>query len=126
MKPQLQSLEWIVPKIQREFSRNNNKRVSAVFRYCRNHPHLSLIGDYPILSTIIHTILSLEINLTRKEIWRSFQYSDELKSLSKKEKSQVLDELLTIPSGGMKKTKHASSRKVFQSYDRLPIQLSLY
>lgn len=124
-KPQFQDLEWIIPKIIRDFSRNPNKRISATFRFFRNHPHLSLVGDYPILATITHTVLSLGITLTRNEVLYAFNFSDELKHLPRNEKTKLLDQLLTYPTGEIKQGKNASKKDLFSKDDALLVQTKL-
>lgn len=93
---QIQSTEWIIPKIQKQFEINLNRSISATFRHFRKHPALSLIGDYPLLSCIFLTISQMGIVPSRQKLVYAFNQSQEFRELSKKEKTEILDQLLKL------------------------------
>lgn len=93
---QIQSTEWIIPKIQKQFETNPNRSLSASFRHFRKYPALSLIGDYPLLTCILLTISQMGIVLTRAKLVYTFSQSEEFRVSSKKEKTELLDQLLKL------------------------------
>ena len=73
----------------------NNKRasISAMFRKLKKHPH-NVWGDYPLIRLIIDTARGLGVKFTRKQIWHTITFSEELKSLRKRNKTALLNQLL--------------------------------
>lgn len=94
MKNEFQDLEWIVPKVTKLFTKNPNRSISATFRFCRRHPRLSSVGCYPILSTIIRSVKILKITISREKALYGLNQSEELIEFSKKDKNELLDELI--------------------------------
>lgn len=125
-KPQFQSPEWIIPKIQRDFSRNRNKSISACFRHYRNHNSLSLIGDYPILATIVNTVNNLGITINRQKIFYAFNQSVELKSFLRNDKQQLIEQLLNPSSVQFSKDKTKDRLDFYSREDTLPVQVPLF
>jgi len=83
---QFQDLGWAIPKIQKKIQGNKKRgmkaSISGIFKMLRSQPHLSLIGDYPLLWVIMN-----ETKETNKiKIKNALKYSDEYKHLSKREK----------------------------------------
>lgn len=109
MKTEFQNLEWAIPKIQKQFIKNPRKSISATFRFLRNHPRYTLIGDYPILSIIVDTIRKLGIKPFRRNLLYGLNSSEEFKIWLPKEKSELLDELLRSISVSFKGGKIANS-----------------
>jgi len=125
-KPQFQSLEWIVPKIQRDFSRNKNKSISACFRHYRKHNNLSLIGDYPILATIVNTVKDLRIMINRQKIFYAFNQSTELKEFPRNDKQQLIEQLLKPSSVQFSKGNMRARNDFYLRKDTLPVQALLF
>ena len=73
------------------FQRNPRRSVSALFRRFRKELRFSLIGDYPLLGTIINAAGSIGIRFNRTKIAYVFRQSKELCSLPKRTKGQLLD-----------------------------------
>lgn len=112
MKNEYQNVEWIIPKTKKMFIKNPRRSISAAFRYFRNHPRLTLIGCYPILATTIHTVQKLNIATARKRVLYALNQSEELKAFSKKDKNELIEELLNPSSVGMNKGKNAQQKEV--------------
>lgn len=125
-KPQFQSPEWIIPKIQRDFSRNKNKSISAAFRHYRNHKNLSLIGDYPILATIVYIIRDIGIEIKRQKLFYAFNQSTELKSFPRNDKQQLIEQLLNPSSVQFSKDNTPARIDFSLREDTLPIQVPLF
>ncbi len=125
-KPQFQSPEWIIPKIQRDFTRNKNKSISATFRHYRNHKNLSLIGDYPILSTIVNTIKDIRIEIKRQNLFYAFNQSIELNSFPRNDKQQLIKQLLKPSSVQFSKGKTQDRLDFYSRKDTLPVQVPLF
>ena len=125
-KPQFQSPEWIIPKIQRDFSRNKNKSISAAFRHYRNHKNLSLIGDYPILATIVYIIRDIGIEIKRQKLFYAFNQSTELKSFPRNDKQQLIEQLLNPSSVQFSKDNTHARIDFSLREDTLPIQVPLF
>ncbi|MBD3362878.1 hypothetical protein GF362_04105 [Candidatus Dojkabacteria bacterium] len=49
----IQSLNSIVPILEKLLSSNPNRSLSGIFKSLRKQPRIDLIGDYPLLSFII-------------------------------------------------------------------------
>lgn len=124
MKNEYQDAEWIVPKAQKMFIKNPRRSLSATFRYFRNHPRVSLIGCYPILSGITRVVLSIGIPLSRNKLLYALNQSDELKTFTHGEKKQLIDQLLNPVSVATKRPKnvHRDMKKELLTNDSLPIK----
>ena len=125
-KPQFQSPEWIIPKIQRDFTRNKNKSLSATFRHYRNHKNLSLIGDYPILATIVYIVRDIGIEIKRQKLFYAFNQSTELKSFPRNDKQQLIEQLLKPSSVQFSKDKTQDRLDFYSREDTLPVQVPLF
>lgn len=125
-KSQFQSHEWIISKIQRDFTRNKNKSISATFRHYRNHRNLSLIGDYPILATVVNTVKDMGIMINRQKIFYAFNQSTELKEFPRNDKQQLIEQLLQPSSVQFPKGKIRARNDFYSIKDILPIQVSLF
>lgn len=106
METEFQDLNWAIPIIQKKYSKNPNSSISAIFRYLRRKPHLSLFGDYPLLSIVLKTILEIGIKPKRNQVLYALNQSEELYQLSKKDKNNLLDQLLKTPPVETKKHKN--------------------
>ena len=60
--------------------------MSALFRKLRRTRRISFVGDWPILSFIIHTAKKQNISFTLSQIKGALRYSKEYKDLGKAEK----------------------------------------
>jgi len=125
-KPHFQSPEWIIPKIQRDFTRNKNKSISATFRHYRNHKNLSLIGDYPILATIVYIVRDIGIEIKRQKLFYAFNQSTELKSFPRNDKQQLIEQLLNLSSVQFSIDKTQDGLGFYSRKDTLPVQVPLF
>jgi len=91
---QYQDLSLAKDRIIKKYMKNPNSSISAMFRSLRGKSYLSLIGDYPILATILNTTSALGIRQTRPQITYALNQSEELKYFSKKDKNELLDQLI--------------------------------
>ncbi|MCX6731243.1 MAG: hypothetical protein NTZ55_05325 [Candidatus Roizmanbacteria bacterium] len=89
-----QDVSLIAPQVINHFTKSPNSSISATFRYYRKNPCYSLIGDFPIFATIINALKQIDIPLNRYKVLYALNQSDEMKEWSKKEKFELLDELL--------------------------------
>lgn len=94
MNMKYQDLEMAKNKITKMYMRNPNRSISATFRILRENSYVSFIGDYPILSSIVTTIISMGIRPSRFQVTYGFNQSDELRSLLKQEKNSLLNQLI--------------------------------
>lgn len=85
-----QDLDWVISKTQKLFTKNPHKSLSATFRFFRQHTTLSFIGDYPLLSAIVVTVITIGIKFSQYSLIYAFNQSEELKTLGPKEKSPLL------------------------------------
>ena len=73
------------------FEKNPNASISALFRRLRNHKKYSLIGDYPIIATILNARQELGLKNDKKKLLYATRQSEELKG-----KKKLLDSLITM------------------------------
>lgn len=90
----IQDVGLIIPQVSHQFQKNKNRSISATFRFYRKHSCYSLIGDFPILATIILSISNIGILPRRNTVNYALNQSEELKELSKKDKNDLLKVLL--------------------------------
>lgn len=91
---QYQDLNIAKNRATKMYMKNSNRSISATFRTLRKKAYTSFFGDYPILSTIINIIINLAINPSRFQVRHALNQSEELNSLSRKEKIALLDQLI--------------------------------
>ena len=96
MKIIYQDLEIVKSKVKRIYTRNPHASPSATFRNLRHMATVSLIGDYPILSTVFNIMNELGVQPTRFQINYCFNQSDELNDEPKKIKMELLNQLFDI------------------------------
>lgn len=104
MNMQYQDLEIAKNKIIKMYMRNQNRSISSTYRTLREKSYLSFFGDYPILSSIVTTIITIGIKPSRFQVTYALNQSDELRRLSKQEKNSLLNQLITPMSDQMKLT----------------------
>ena len=100
---------WVTDKAITQLTENNNRSVSAMFREFRRYQHYSLLGDYVLLASIARALAELKLPKTRKDFSYTMRQSVELKELSKRDKTSLLDELIKMPSVGLKNEKDGYS-----------------
>lgn len=105
-----QDLSLAIPKIQRRYTNNPHRSISATFRFLRKRYSFSFFGDYPILSIIFRTILELNISPSRYQTIYAFNQSEELVSLSKKDKNCLINQLIHPLSVQMKSQQNRFSK----------------
>ena len=80
--------------VQGRLRRNNNARLSALYRHCRQDGRVSRIGCYVLLSYLAEQIRSLTgRKVSRSEILTAMNYSQEFMHINKKEKTELLNQL---------------------------------
>ena len=72
-----QSLDSLIPNLERCLKSNPNRSLSGVFKALRKDERISLIGYYPLLSFIIHYghSRSPQYHWTRSQIMRAVKVS---------------------------------------------------
>lgn len=103
-----QDLKNSIQHIEKAFKLNPQRSISALYRKYRSMDSYSLIGDFPILATIINTGKRLGIVFTRKQVLYALNKSEELKSYTEHEKTDLVDCLLQHSSVGLKRLDCAS------------------
>lgn len=86
------------------YKQNSNRSLSSTFRNLRKKSYNSFIGDYPILFTIFQTIIESGVPVTRFQLNHALNQSDELIQFSKKEKTELLNQLF--------KQQHAQTKTI--------------
>lgn len=104
MNMQYQDLEMAKNKIIKMYMRNPNRSISATYRTLRKKPYFSFFGDYPILSSIVTTIISIGLKPSRFQVTYALNQSGELQSLLKHEKNSLLNQLINPLPDQMKST----------------------
>lgn len=89
-----QDLELSKTRVARMFLQNPDRSISATFCNLRKKSYNTSIGDYPLLYVIVETILGLSIYPSRSQINYAFNKSEELQYFSKKDKSELLNQLI--------------------------------
>lgn len=92
-----------------QYNRNPRRSLSACFRSIRRQKRFDLRGDYPLLATITSAIQEIGIHPNIKQVNYAFNQSEELKSLSKGMKSELLKQLMKPSSAGLKKQNNSYS-----------------
>lgn len=90
----IQGNALIKEQVAHRFKKNSNSSFSAAFRFYRRHNCYTSIGDYPILASIIDGAALAGIKLKRNKLLYALNQSDEFKNEPKKEKMELLEELL--------------------------------
>ena len=88
-----QDTSIVTLKIIKRFTKNPRTSLSGMFRSLRKDDRFFYIGDYPLLANIVETIDSLNIKTNRPKLTHAIKFSPELNSLTKKEKTSLLNQL---------------------------------
>lgn len=99
----MQDVDLIGPQVINIFKKKPSTSLSFVFRVYRKNLCYSSIGDFPILATIINSLKKISYPLDRKKTLYALNQSQELRSLTKKDKQELLVELLKPMSVGSKR-----------------------
>lgn len=94
MNIQYQDLSLAENKTIKMYMRNPHRSISATYRTLRSKSYVSFIGDYPILSTVVTTFISLGKTPSRFQVTYALNQSDELQNLLKQEKISLLNQLI--------------------------------
>jgi len=68
--------------------------VSTIFKQLRNHEAFSLIGDYPLIGTIVGELQKAGFPVRANALMRLFKKSEDLTSESKNIKQELIGQLL--------------------------------
>ena len=96
MSNSFQSTEWVEKRTKELFIQNPNRSPLPIFRYFRKNESVSLIGDYPIMWTIINVATLLKIKFDYQVVYRFCRQSEEYKSSPKSEKMLWTKEFLQL------------------------------
>lgn len=94
MNMQYQDLGATKQKIIKIYTKNPNRSISSTFRTLRTQQRISFIGDYPIITAIIAEIINLGITPSRFQVTHALNQSSELRYVSKRIKSELLNQLI--------------------------------
>lgn len=75
----------------KQFKKNSNASISALFRRLRKDKRFSLIGDYPIISTVLQARHELGLKSDKNKLLYATRQSEELKG-----KKKLLDCLISM------------------------------
>lgn len=89
-----QDLEATKGKVIKMYSKNPRRSIAATFRVLRLQQSISYVGDFPILSVIVKTIIDLGILPTRFQVTYALSQLEEMEFNSKKGKTELLNDLL--------------------------------
>ncbi|HZE86974.1 MAG TPA: hypothetical protein VE090_02085 [Methylomirabilota bacterium] len=89
-----QDLEATKGKVIKMYSKNPRRSIAATFRVLRLQQSISYVGDFPILSVIVKTIIDLDILPTRFQVTYALSQLEEMEFNSKKGKIELLNDLL--------------------------------
>lgn len=67
----------------KQFNKNPNASISALFRRLRKDKRFSLMGDYPIISTVLRTRHELGLRTDKTKLLYATRQSEELKGKKK-------------------------------------------
>lgn len=79
MFSQFQSLDKAEIIVKKHFRNYPKASVSAMFRKLRKDNRFSLIGDYPIISSILSNLEEMGIRRSKQQVFYATRQSDELK-----------------------------------------------
>lgn len=94
MNMQYQDLSLSKLRITKMYMQNPNRSISATLCNLRSKSYNSSIGDYPLLYTIVETILELSFKPSRFQVNYALNKSEELKQFSKSDKKELLNQLV--------------------------------
>jgi hypothetical protein len=97
--------------VQKQFTDNLNRRLSACFRYLRKQKRFDLRGDYPLITEILIAVYSLGIMPSRDEINHMLNQSEEFKNEPKGRKTELLNQLVKLSSVVSKEPKFVREQK---------------
>lgn len=83
----LNDLSNFDPYIKELFVKNKNRSLSAMFRKLRNKEGLNLIGDYPIMWSMIKVAKKMNLKTSYKQIWLMCSQSKEYKTAGAEKRS---------------------------------------
>ncbi|MEK7571660.1 MAG: hypothetical protein AAB553_05295 [Patescibacteria group bacterium] len=81
-------------KVIKMYSKNPRRSIAAAFRVLRLQQSISYVGDFPILSVIVKTIIELEIHPTRFQVTYALNQLEEKEFWSKKQMIELLNDLM--------------------------------
>jgi hypothetical protein len=86
------NLRYIDEYVEKEISKNRNRRFSSLFRDCRKR--VPLIGDYPIMSHVAFLMGKLGIKLNPNKTWRAVKSSKEYLDMRRGDKMRWVSGIL--------------------------------
>ncbi len=81
-------------KVIKMYSKNPRRSIATAFRVLRLQQSISYVGDFPILSVIVKTIIELEIHPTRFQVTYALNQLEEKEFWSKKQMIELLNDLM--------------------------------
>lgn len=88
-----QNLHFAKTLVQRDFTKNKNRSLSAEFRYLRNDTRLSLFGDWLLMSMLVKTVKEMGIHPNATRLRHMIRQSKEISGLEEFEKKKLLASL---------------------------------
>ena len=89
----IHTLDQAAELVDLTYSRNPNARPSATFRKLRRMRQCSCFGDYPLLVTLFGKMREKNIDYNRGQVRRALAQSEELQSLTRREKRRMMEAL---------------------------------
>lgn len=107
-----QNLQITENKVIKMFLKNPHRSISATFRTLKTKRYTSSFGDYPILATIVNSIINLGIMPSRVQVRHALNQSSELVECSKRTKIELLDALLSYANVQTKMGKNSAGQAI--------------
>ena len=122
MNMQYQDLSLAENKTIKMYIRNPHRSISATYRTLRKKSYISFFGDYPILSTVVITVIRLGITPSRFQVTYALNQSDELQNLLKQEKNSLLNQLTNPTHVPLKSTVNCPTAKKSKKMSNASVQ----
>lgn len=93
----IKNLNVIDKKVNRYLKRSNSPKIALMLKHFRPLFDVSDFGDYPLLAHLIYLAkLNFSRDFSRKQIGNAVNSSEELKGLKKVEKTELINNLLSM------------------------------
>lgn len=80
METEYQNLDWAIPIVKQQLKECPHSKISTIFNKVRNHPRLSIFGDYPLFLVVIKELRNTGKEITKTMIRKALKISSELKN----------------------------------------------
>lgn len=110
-----QDQQWVINHAETLFKKNKNRSISAMFRLFRKEKHYTLFGDYILLASIMIAGNILKVLVKRKDISYASKFSKEYLTLTKADKMQWLNNLISLCWNEKKRSEAKLKTKTYRN-----------